>query len=342
VHGRSRGLAGIALRSLLPLGLVATALISTEPAGAAIRQHLANSYDTPTCSSSASITFGAPPSSGSISDPTGPPVCFTFDADASDTVVVHAISTSGSGQPTVTLVDPNGNVVNPNEFGGDYSLQTTGTYTLEVTATAAGSFNVYVQRTDNPVGCTTVTLASPAFVASIADPGQVLCFQYEVIYPEMVVAHIQTAPALLTVQDFYPDGAFSGGEGASAPATVGAPGNVPGYPTMLIFAASPATGSIGMAFASLELSRWSGKPGTTEKLVAEHLPKRETITFSYMTGLSDPTSQVICKAYLANSSQVSCTGYIPAKKDAGAPGYHLIVASAPNSSHVAEADFLLK
>jgi hypothetical protein len=242
----------------------------------------------------------------------------------------------------VTLVDPNGIVVSPNEFGGDYSLQTTGTYTLEVTATATASFNVSVQRTDNPVGCTTVTVGSPVFVASIADPGQVLCFQYEVIYPEMVVAHIQTAPALLAVADFYPNGTFSGGEGASAPATVGAPGNIPGYPTMLISAASPATGSIEVTFASLELSRWSGKPGTTEKLVAEHLPKRETITFSYMTGLSDPTSQVICKAYLAKGSQVTCTGYIPQKKDAGAPGYHLIMASAPNSSRVAEADFLLK
>jgi hypothetical protein len=111
---------------------------------------------------------------------------------------------------------------------------------------------------------------------------------------------------------------------------------------MLISADSPATGSIEMTFASLELSRWNGKAGTTEKLVAEHLPKRETITFSYMTGLSDPTSQAICKAYLAKSSQETCTGYIPQKKDAGAPGYHLIMASAPNSSRVAEADFLLK
>ena len=336
--GSSR-VAGMAVRSLLPLGLIATVLISTDPAGAATRHHVANTYDAPTCSSTTPITFGAPPSSGTISDPSGPPVCFSFDADAGDSLFIRAISTSESAEPTVSLVDPNGNVVTSSP------LQISGTYTLEVTASAAGTFNISVQRTDDPEGCTMVTLGSPTFVASISEPGQVLCFQYDVSYPEMVVARIQSEPAPLTVIDFYPDGESSGGYAQIvAPATVGAPGNTVGYPTMFVYTYgnSPATGSIDLRFASLELSNWNGKPGSTEKMVAEHLPKKETITFSYMTGLSDPTSLVICKAYLAKSSQVTCTGYIPQKKDAGAPGYHLIVASAPNSSRVAEADFLLK
>ena len=343
--GSSRGLAGTAIRVLLPLGLVAAALISTHPAGAATGQDAVNTSAAPTCSSSTPITFGAPPSSGVVSDPSGPAVCFTFDADDGDSVVIDAISTSDSAEPTVTLVDPNGNVVSPNQFGPGYSLETSGTYTIGVAASADGSFNVSVQRTDDPVNCTTVTLGTPAFDASISEPGQMLCFDYDVSYPEMVVAHIQSEPTYLGLSDFYPSGSFSGGYAEiGSPATVGAPGNALGSPTMLIYAydGSPATGSIELRFASLDLSSWGGKPGAKEKMVAEHFPKGETLTFSYMTGLRNPTSQVICKAPVTKNGQPSCMGYIPQKKDAGALGYHLIEASGPKGSHVAVADFLLK
>ena len=343
--GSSRGFVRIAARSLLPLSLVAIVLVSTNPAGATTRVQRVKAFGTPNCSSSTPITFGAPPLSGSISDPSGPPVCFTFDAGAGDSVVVRAISTSNSAEPTVTLVDANGNVVSPNQFGGDYSLQTSGNYTLEVALSAVGSFNVSVQRTDDPENCTTVTLGSPAFVATISDAGQMLCFDYDVSYHEMVVAHIQSEPAFLGVSDFYPNGEFSGGYSeVGAPSTVGAPGNTPGYPTMLVYTYgdSPATGSIKMTFATLQLSPWSDKPGKTENMTVEGFPKAETLTFSYMTGLSYPTSVVICKAYVPKGGQASCKGYLPQEKDAGAPGYHLITASGPKSDHVAEADFVLK
>ena len=172
-----------------------------------------------------------------------------------------------------------------------------------------------------------------------------LCFQYEVTYPEMVVARIQSEPTYLTVSDFYTNGTFSGGYSEiGTPATVGAPGNALGYPMMLIhtYGDSPATGSIELRFASLELSSWSAKPGAKEKMMAEHFPKGETLTFSYMTGLSNPTSRVICRAYVTKGGQPSCMGYIPQINDAGVPGYHLIMASGPKGSHVAEADFVLK
>lgn len=332
-------------RFLLPLGLVPIVITSTNPAGAAIRQQGLKIL-THACSSSTPIAFGAPPSSGTISDPSQPPVCFTFDADTGDTVFVNAISTSDSAEPTVTLLDPSGNVVNPNQFGGDYSLQSTGNYTLEVAASEVGSFNVYVQRTDDPANCTTVTVGTPAFVATISAPGQAACLQYKAPYTEWLAIRTRAEPTLLNISQFSPNGEFDGAFGE-----VGAPGGggsgaggSSGKFLLLIYTYgnSPATGSIKMNLASIQLSAWSAEPGKTEKVFASGFDPGESMTFFYMTGLSNPASEVICKTTVLGNGQPRCQGYLPQGKDAGAPGYHLIVTKGPESHHVAEATFVLK
>jgi hypothetical protein len=341
MRGSSLGIVRIAIRSLLPLGLVTTVLISTDPAGAAIPQHVVHAFQ-PTCSSSTPITFGAPPSSGTISDPSGPPVCFTFDADVGDSVFINAISTSESAQPEVTLVDPNGNVVSPTD------LQTSGTYTIEVTATAPGTFNIYLQRTDNPVGCTTVTIGGPAFPSTISDPGQAVCLRYSAPYTEWLSILIKSEPAYLDIIEYAPDGLSTGafnGLGASHQAAAGSgTGGDPGEFSMLIttYGLSPATGSIEMNLASIQLSAWSGKPGVTEAMFASGFDPGEYLTFYYMTGLSDPKKEVICKALVSRNGQPTCKGYLPPGRNAGTPGYHLIMTRGAKSHHVAKADFLLK
>jgi hypothetical protein len=105
---------------------------------------------------------------------------------------------------------------------------------------------------------------------------------------------------------------------------------------------SPTTGSIDMTLASVDLSAWSGKPGGKEKVFASGFDPGEGLTFYYMTGLPDPSSQVICKTTVPSSGQPTCKGYLPPKDDAGAPGPHLIMTKGPKSHHVAEATFVLK
>lgn len=82
---------------------------------------------------------------------------------------------------------------------------------------------------------------------------------------------------------------------------------------------------------SVAVSPKSGPAGTAVALSGGGFLSTETVTVTYLTGLSSPTSVVICSATATTSGTFSCSGSIPGAATAGATGGHKIVAKGGTS-----------
>ena len=194
----------------------------------------------------------------------------------------------------------------------------------------------------DPSNCTAASLGAPPITSTISSAGQVLCFQYDVPYPEAAVAHFN-ASAPVAMYNFFPSGAGSGGGGSGTPWTIGLNGSQVGEATVLISLATNSTpASIQFTLASLQLSKWSGRPGTVEKMKASGFDSGERVTFLYKTALASPSSEAICETTVPKNGDPTCSGRIPGKMDAGSLGAHEILVRDTKSDHVAEASFTLK
>ncbi len=182
----------------------------TSSGSAAASQGDASPADSTNCSSTTPVSAGQVPVSGSIADPSAPPQCFTFDDVSGDTVFVNAVATSTNPTPGVEVVDPNGTPLSAEQDSGViYPTDASGTYTIEVTDTSAGPFNLDFQRMDDPVGCTSVAFGEPSFTTSIASPGEALCFQISVTSTEWISIRVRK-PAPIELAVFGADGSLGG------------------------------------------------------------------------------------------------------------------------------------
>src|SRR5579859_1589235 len=112
---------------------------------------------------------------GSIASPTES-VPYTFTANAGDVVNLLMVTTSGTLIPKVQLNGPTGATVATNYAGSPFGcggnqtgldtvlLTTAGTYTVIVSdcnATGTGDYRLYLQRTNNPGGASTLPFEQP-------------------------------------------------------------------------------------------------------------------------------------------------------------------------------------
>jgi hypothetical protein len=81
--------------------------------------------------------------------------------------------------------------------------------------------------------------------------------------------------------------------------------------------------------ATLTVSPTKGLPQTTVRATGSNFAGNESVTVTYLTGLSSPApAQVtICTATTSVTGSFVCKGKIPARAKAGAKGVHYIVAT---------------
>lgn len=115
--------------------------------------------------------------------------------------------------------------------------------------------------------------------------------------------------------------ASDSGPGDSMRITVSSPGGT-----------SPSTSADQFTYTpppSVTVSPTKGRPGTTVKIIGANYGADETVTVSYLTGLSSPNPPMvtICTATTRASGSFVCKGKIPPKATAGAHGSHGIDAA---------------
>ena len=161
-------------------------------------------------SSCATITFGAPPVNGSIS--TVEEGCYTFSGTVGDRIRVSAVKTSGTLSPFRTIFNPNGTILcssitNPL----DCTLTTTGTHTISITdfsGTGNGTYALYSQRLNDPVGCTALSFGNPPLSGSIGVAGEEDCYTFSGTAGDRIrVSAVKTSGTLSPFRTvFNPDG----------------------------------------------------------------------------------------------------------------------------------------
>lgn len=328
-----------------------TALVSgvstvgaSASAGAGVTsRHHARALDAPDCYSSTPISAGPTPLSSSISDASAPPQCFTFNDTIGDALFVHTIATSTNPTPTYSIIDPNGNPI-PQTGPTDAD----GTYTIEVSDTSSGPFNITMDQLDGLVGCTTIKLGSPTATLAIAEPGSFVCMSYKLHGVEWVESRFQEVPAASEEQSYGPggvgDAGISSGSGVGALAESG-----PGIYTFFVFPyGSPATGPVEATVGDVGLGGSGigpllGKPGDRIQLLGGGFTKGERVTARYATGLADPALIVLCTAIARGQwGEAHCDSDIPSKTRAGALGPHVISMQGDTSGHTGKISFVIR
>ncbi len=341
---RARRLVALGRRLMCSLIFLASVagVVSVSTAASASPPPHTTALDAPTCTSTTPISAGPSPLASSIADPSEPQ-CFTFEDNGGDTIFVNAVATSTNPSPTVEVVDPAGNPL-PTECCGDYSTDVTGTYTIEVTDTSVGSFDVVLQELTNPVGCTTITFGEPAISSVIAEPGAFLCLQFVVSNKQWVGAFLNSAFGTIFLDFYGPNGTGHPSYGLGVGGSGGAEYESGfGVQTVLLLAGgyeSPATGPVTITLGELDLgNNSSGRAGTGFQVFGAGFKPGERFKVTYRTGLSSPSHVVICQGYVTRSREPECGGHIPRKAEAGALGPHEIVMTGESSGHVAKDSF---
>jgi hypothetical protein len=85
----------------------------------------------------------------------------------------------------------------------------------------------------------------------------------------------------------------------------------------------------------------SGPPGIVVSLTAGGFGPDESVTFSYETGLTSPTSVVLCAAQAGPYGVAKCSGSIPTGATAGASGLHQVMAQGLATGANGVAQFTL-
>ncbi len=299
-----------------------TSTASANTGGAVTSLHHAPALGAPDCSSSTPISAGPTPLSSSISDPSAPPQCFTFSDTSGDMLFVNTVATSTNPTPTYAIIDPNGNPVPQNG-----TTDANGTYTIEVSDTSSGPFNITMDQLDDLVGCTTIKFGSPTVTLDITEPGSFVCMSYRLSGIEWVETSFAEVPAKSVEKSYGPGGV--GESGLSPGSRIGAiDASGAGVYTFFVFPnGSPATGPVTATVGDLGLGSGSGAlsgiPGAPIQLLGDGFAGGERVTARYATGLADPAQIVLCAATAkGRQGQVQCDSYLPSKARGGAGTPH--------------------
>ena len=145
----------------------------------------------------------------SLSDtisPVGELGCFTFPGAVSDRMRVRITSTSGLFVSDVEIYDPDGTTRCSTIFSDDTcSLTATGQHTLLIGGSGTGTYNLYVQRLNDPLNC--VTLVPDVLAADTLMPvGKLGCYVLDGTGGEEVNLRAQSPVFINELSVYDPDG----------------------------------------------------------------------------------------------------------------------------------------
>lgn len=127
------------------------------------------------------ISFGNPPTTGALPE-TGGTYCFTFSLETSDRARSLVVKTSGTITPFEEIVRPDGTTLCETIVGEiSCTADTSGTYTLLINdfgGTDTGNFALYVQRLNQPVGCTAISFSGSPSTGTITAAAETDCFTF--------------------------------------------------------------------------------------------------------------------------------------------------------------------
>jgi hypothetical protein len=151
------------------------------------------------------LTFGAAPASATIAA-AAELDCFRFTGAIGDRIRVSAGRTTGTVVPFTEIVRPNGTTV-----GCCGALDTAGMHTIIVgdsNGTKTGDYKISVQRLNNPVGCTPLSLNGAA-LAGVVESGEMDCYTFSGSDFDQIQVHLVTSSSsFASVTLFRPDGTF--------------------------------------------------------------------------------------------------------------------------------------
>jgi hypothetical protein len=233
---RLRRWASVIAAAFLVAGLttVTAALVDQLPASAS---------ELP-CSSSTAISYGAPALTGAIVSSVQA-ACFTFPVTDGDHVRFNVRAVSGGISPFTDVFDAGG--VSKCATPGDIvcTADSTGTWVVQISASATGTFNIFDQRLDGPVGCKPITFGAPPLTGKIAAAADAACFTFSGSSGDVVFGKDQNlvgSGAAFTELD-SPDGSqvcFTEGGGFTCTLTQ------TGTQTVLAYYSGTQTGSFSM------------------------------------------------------------------------------------------------
>ncbi|MBK8027553.1 MAG: hypothetical protein IPK19_40785 [Chloroflexi bacterium] len=131
------------------------------------------------------LSFGGNPTSHTIEEALEED-CFTYSASAGDWIQVRALKTSGDLYTEIELLGVDGkDLLNCADVapGVEFNCQTPvgGQHTVMIKdwwSHYTGGYNLYIQRMNNPIGCTPITLGTPITGRTIDTVNQVDCYTF--------------------------------------------------------------------------------------------------------------------------------------------------------------------
>jgi hypothetical protein len=162
------------------LGGTARAAVAAAPASAS---ELA-------CSSTVPITYGAPALTGKITN-TAKAVCFKFPVVSGDHVRFNVRAVSGSISPFTDVFDAGGTSKCATPGDIECTADSTGTWMVQISSSTTGSFHIFAQRLDGPVGCRPVTFGSKPLTGDVASAADAVCFRFSGTAGDVVLGHDQ-------------------------------------------------------------------------------------------------------------------------------------------------------
>ena len=129
--------------------------------------------------------FGAAPLNGAISS-VAERDCIRFNAADGDRVRIRGINTGGTLDAAMALLDPNGEFLSCNPIDGDTrdcTVETTGSHAVlvndaSVSRHGTGDYAFAVQRLNQPVGCTALTVGAAPIAGAITAPAEMRCYRF--------------------------------------------------------------------------------------------------------------------------------------------------------------------
>jgi hypothetical protein len=153
------------------------------------------------CSSTTSISYGSPALTGTITS-SADAACFTFSVVSGDRVRFNVRAVSGGINPFTDVFDGSG--VSKCATPGDIptcTADSTGTWMVQISASSAGSFNIFAQRLDGPLGCQSISFGTAPLTGNVAAAADAACFTFSGAAGDVILGHDQNhsgsgAPAM--------------------------------------------------------------------------------------------------------------------------------------------------
>jgi hypothetical protein len=143
-----------------------------------------------TCSSTVSISYGAAALTGKITN-TAKAACFKFRVVSGDHVRFNVRAVSGSISPFTDVFDAGGTSKCATPGDIECTADSTGTWMVQISSSTTGSFHIFAQRLDGPVGCQPITFGSRPLTGDIAAAADAACFTFSGTAGEVVLGHDQ-------------------------------------------------------------------------------------------------------------------------------------------------------